>query len=113
MKRRLPFIIASVMCLPFLLFSLVCLLALVLKTFAVGIPDALTNVFVTGILCLIFWPPLTLTVVVLVSISVVAAWLQKGKTVFEIVSTGIYSAIMLFYGAYSIWCLVTKPVFDL
>jgi hypothetical protein len=115
MRRHLPFIIASLMCLPFLVYVLIFLLALTVKAsaLAVGWSEALGYILIVGFFWFSVCPAVTLAVLALVSTSVIAAWLQKTKTKMEIVFTGIYSVTMLLHIGYAIWCLVTKQVFDL
>ena len=59
------------------------------------------------------WPVVTVPVLALASASVVAAWLQKSKTRFESVATGVYSVVMLLHIGYVVWSHATGLVWDL
>jgi branched-subunit amino acid permease len=113
MKKHLPFITASVLCLPFCGLVVIYLVALAFKCADAAIPDVLTIPLVHGLFLLSVFPLFALPILALVSVSVVVAWLQKAKTRFEVLFAGIYSVVMLLHLGFAIWCLVTKPVWDL
>jgi len=111
MKRHLPFLIATLLCFPFSAFAMLYLVA-VLGGFN-DLPDSLQSVLYVGFIVLASWPVVTLPVLAVASVSVVAAWLQKTKAGFEVVLISIYSFIMVLHLTFTVWCLVTKPVFNL
>src|SRR5438552_2435948 len=111
MKRHLPIIVATVLCLPFCAFIAVYLFALALRP--AHIPDLIGIPLLTGLYWLSQWPGVALLVLLLVSASVVSAWRQSVKTQFEVVATGIYSGVIALHVAFAVWCLATRPPFDL
>ena len=113
MKRHLTFIIATVLCVPFCVLVALFLVALALKAVGVATPAFVVIPLLHGFIWFSAWLELLLPVLGLVSISVVASWMQQTKTRLEIVLTGLYSAVLIFHLAYAIWCIATKQVFDL
>src|SRR2546425_6856411 len=80
MKRHLPIIIATVLCLPFCAFIAVYLVALALGP--AHIPDLIGIPLLSGLYWLSQSPGVVLLVLLLVSASVVSAWRQSVKTRF-------------------------------
>jgi len=113
MKRHLPFITASVLCLPFSVLVLIYLVALTFKCANASIPDILTIPIITGLFWISDWSLIELFILTLVSTSVVVALFQEGKTRIEVIFNSIYSVIMLVYLGLALWIHVTKPVWDL
>jgi hypothetical protein len=105
MKRRWPFIVASMLCLPFLVVHLLLLILLAANLTKVPCPALV----VFGILYAGHWfqisPMVSWLVLALASISVIRAWFQKGKTQFEIVFTILYSVIMFNSIGLALWLL--------
>jgi hypothetical protein len=108
-KRHLPFIMASVLCLPFLLHLLAYLIVCAIP----GRPDFMDVFVLYGALFVGGFRILSLPVLLLVSISVFAAWFQKVKTVVEIAFISIYSIVMLVDIGFVVFCFVTNWTFDL
>jgi len=52
-------------------------------------------------------------VLVIVSTSIVAVWLQKSKTRFEYVATSIYSIVILLHIGFVVWFNVTRQLWNL
>ena len=109
----MPFLVASLLCAPFLAVVTAYLIELTLSEFATVCPQPVDAVFLTGVFLISGFPVVSLTVLTFVSISVLAAWRQERKSTLELIATGAYSAVMLVCIAYAVWCLVTKPKFDL
>ena len=84
-----------------------------MKLIGVATPDFIAIPLMHGFFWLSAWPELILPVLGLVSISVVASWMQQTKTRLEIVLTGLYSATIILHLAFALWCIATKQVFDL
>lgn len=113
MKRHLPFIIASLTCLPFCLFDLIVLLCFFMKSIVAVVPPTLERVLIYGCFLLSQWPGSALATLILASVLVIGAWRQKKKVKVELVFTSLYSLILILHAFYAIWCIITRPVFDL
>jgi hypothetical protein len=109
MKRHLPFIIVTVLCLPFCVFIAIYLLAFI----SPSIPDVIGIPLLTGLYWLSRWPVIALLVLLPPTGSVVLVWFQSVKTRVEIIATGIYSVVIVLHICAALWCVVTRPVFDL
>jgi hypothetical protein len=111
MKRRLPFIFATILCLPLCVHFAIYLLVLALPR--AHVPDLFSFLALTGLYWVSQWPGLTLLALLPVLVCVALAWRQTQKTRAQVVSTGIYSAALTLYFGVAIWCLVTRPGFEL
>ena len=99
-RRHIPFIITSALCLPFLLHILIFLVGTTLRAGNINCPNLynfLAIPFSLGIDWLIVSPIISLTLLTLISTSVVVAWFQKDKTRYEIAFDSIYSVVVLLY----------------
>lgn len=97
-EKSTPFITASLLCSPLLLHFVIFLTGLALRGANVNCPrlyDFLAAPYALGMNLLVALPIMSLTLLAIVSTSVVMAWLQKGKTQFQIVLTSIYSVVVL------------------
>jgi len=106
MKRHLPFIIASVLCLPFCAFVAIYLVVLACTGATGFVPEALAipfNYGFQGLWWLSMYPLVGLPVLASVSVAVVAVWFQRAKTRLEIVLTSVYSIVMALYLGYELW----------
>ena len=112
-RKSMPFIRASLLSLPFLAFLVFDLIARALKLANVHCPVYIDDSLFWGYVFLVDWTFISLPVLALVAVSVFMAWFQEGKTRFEIIFTGIYSAVILLFLGFVIWCLVTKQTFYL
>jgi hypothetical protein len=111
MKRHSRFIIATVLCLPFCAFIVIYLVALVLRP--AHIPDLIGIPLLTGLYWLSQWPLIALLVLFPPTVSVILAWCQSLKAGAEIIATGIYSVVIALHICAALWCVVTRPAFDL
>jgi hypothetical protein len=113
-RKRVPFIIASLLCLPFLAFFVLVLIAYALA--AVGVnnyPDFIGIPLLSGAFFIGAWTFISLPALALVSVFVVMAWFQKEKPKFETFLLAIYSVVLVLCIGYALFCLGTNARFDL
>jgi len=108
--RRGSFVIATILCTPFLGVLIVYLAALSLGD---RCPHFITLPLLYAMVWLTGWLVVVAPILALVCASVLAGWLQKSKTRFELVATGIYSAVMLLHIGYVAWFHLTRQQWDL
>jgi hypothetical protein len=113
MKRHLPFIIASLLCLPFVAAVLAYLAMLALGGLSLHCPDFIGKPVIYSFFWLTAWPVVVVPVLATVSASVVGAWLQKSKTGFECFGIAIYTVVMLLHIGFVILWHVTGRVWEL
>ena len=111
-RRRAPFIAASLLCLPFLAFLVLFLIAWALKVANIHCPDFIEGPLMLGFLWLGVYTFMSLPVLVFVSILIYRAWLQEGKTRFEIILTSFYSVVILVYIGWVLFCIFSGQKWD-
>ena len=113
MKRHLPFIIASLLCLPFVAFVFAYLTMLALGGLSLRCPDFIAKPVVYALFWLTAWPVVVLPGLAIVSASVVGAWFQKSKTDRECLGVAIYTVVMLLHIGFVVLWHVTGRVWEL
>ena len=112
MRRHWRFFIASLLCLPFVSMLLVYFVAWGVAELSPNYPDFLDFLW-APLWFALYWlsqfPLTALAVLVLISISIIVAWLQESKSTSEIVTLSIYSVVTVLWILFVLWALATHP----
>jgi hypothetical protein len=117
MRRHARFIVASLLSLPSLVTFLLYLFMLCLRTLQVSPSKSFEHLFISLLFGLVAipmqFPIFALPLFAIVLFAIAAAWLQKAKSRFEIVATGVCALVVLLHVVFVIWGYVAGWTWDL